>query len=112
VFLSDYSSGRPEIPVMEPKGLSSGSVYVPGVGAAPSITVMVHRGSNEIGGNCVEIATAKSRLILDVGMPLSEMMDNSIARRRKPDRSDLIQRRVIKHIPVCSVSAQRSTEFF
>ena len=67
--------------------------------AGPSITVTVHRGSNEIGGNCVEIATAKSRLILDVGMPLSEMMDDSASRRRKPDRDDLVRRGVIKHVP-------------
>ncbi len=67
--------------------------------AGPSITVTVHRGSNEIGGNCVEITTAKSRLILDVGMPLSEMMDGSASRRSKPDRNDLIRRGIIKHIP-------------
>jgi ribonuclease J len=63
------------------------------------ITVTVHRGSNEIGGNCIEIATAKSRLILDVGMPLSEIMDDSASRRRKPDRDDLVRRAVIKHVP-------------
>jgi ribonuclease J len=67
--------------------------------AVPSITVTVHRGSNEIGGNCVEITTAKSRLIVDVGMPLSEMMRDSASRRRKPDRNDLVRRGVIKHIP-------------
>jgi ribonuclease J len=63
------------------------------------ITITVHRGSNEIGGNCVEIATAKSRLILDAGMPLSEMTNESTSRRRKPDRDDLIQRGVIQQIP-------------
>jgi ribonuclease J len=67
--------------------------------AGPLITVTIHRGSNEIGGNCIEIATAKSRLILDVGMPLSEMMDGSASRSRKPNRDDLILRGVIKHIP-------------
>jgi len=67
--------------------------------AAPSITVTVHRGSNEIGGNCVEVATGKSRLILDVGMPLSEMMDDGASKRRRPDRDDLIQRGVILPIP-------------
>jgi ribonuclease J len=67
--------------------------------AGPLITVTIHRGSNEIGGNCVEIAKAKSRLILDVGMPLSEMMDGSASRSRKPNRDDLILRGVIKHIP-------------
>lgn len=64
--------------------------------SAPSITVTVHRGSNEIGGNCVEVATVKSRLIIDVGMPLSEMMSEGASRRRKPDRDDLIKRGVIK----------------
>jgi ribonuclease J len=67
--------------------------------AAISITVKVHRGSNEIGGNCVEVATTKSRLILDVGMPLSEMMDNRDSRGGKPDRDDLIRRGVILPIP-------------
>jgi ribonuclease J len=73
--------------------------FVRGVLAHPLITVTVYRGSNEIGGNCVEVATARSRLILDVGMPLSEMMDDSASRRRKPDRENLIRRGVIKHIP-------------
>ncbi len=67
--------------------------------AGPSITVTIHRGSNEIGGNCVEIATAKSRLILDVGMPLAEMMDNRASKRRKLDRDDLIRRGVILPVP-------------
>jgi ribonuclease J len=31
----------------------------------------IHRGTNEIGGNCIEIATDKTRLLLDVGQPLS-----------------------------------------
>jgi ribonuclease J len=74
-------------------------VFVGAVMACSSITVKVHRGSNEIGGNCVEIATANSRLILDVGMPLSEMMDNRASRRRKPDRDDMVRRGVILPIP-------------
>ena len=32
--------------------------------------ITIHRGTHEIGGNCVEIATDRSRIILDVGMPL------------------------------------------
>ncbi len=64
-----------------------------------SITIAIHRGSNEIGGNCVEIATGTSRLVLDVGMPLSEMMNDRYARKQKPDRDELILKGVIKHIP-------------
>ncbi|WP_153559425.1 MBL fold metallo-hydrolase [Roseimaritima sediminicola] len=30
----------------------------------------IFRGSNEVGGNCVEIEAGKTRIILDVGMPL------------------------------------------
>lgn len=30
----------------------------------------VHRGTKEIGGSCVELATATTRLVLDAGLPL------------------------------------------
>lgn len=30
----------------------------------------IHRGTHEIGGSCVEVQTAQTRLILDVGLPL------------------------------------------
>ena len=30
----------------------------------------VHRGTKEIGGSCIELATATTRLVLDVGLPL------------------------------------------
>ena len=30
----------------------------------------MHRGSNEVGGNCVEVRTTTTRIIIDVGMPL------------------------------------------
>jgi ribonuclease J len=30
----------------------------------------IHRGTNEIGGNCVEVCSSSTRIILDVGMPL------------------------------------------
>lgn len=32
--------------------------------------IIIHRGSHEIGGNCIEVATGGTHLILDVGMPL------------------------------------------
>ncbi len=34
------------------------------------VRIIVHRGTEEIGGNCVEVATESTRIILDVGMPL------------------------------------------
>lgn len=32
----------------------------------------IHRGAREIGGTCIEVACGKKRIILDVGLPLSE----------------------------------------
>lgn len=32
--------------------------------------VTIHRGSKEVGGNCVEIQSGETRVILDIGMPL------------------------------------------
>src|SRR5580698_3572168 len=32
--------------------------------------ITIHRGTKEIGGSCVELATATTRLVLDLGLPL------------------------------------------
>jgi ribonuclease J len=32
--------------------------------------ITIHRGSHEVGGNCIEVQAGATRLILDVGMPL------------------------------------------
>jgi len=37
-----------------------------------SLELTVHRGENEIGGNCIEIASKTTRVLLDVGQPLTE----------------------------------------
>jgi ribonuclease J len=39
--------------------------------AGDGMWVRIHRGAREIGGSCVEVAVAGSRLVLDVGRPLS-----------------------------------------
>jgi len=33
--------------------------------------IIIHRGTKEIGGSCVEVRTAQARVIIDIGMPLS-----------------------------------------
>ena len=30
----------------------------------------IHRGTNEIGGSCVEVWTDSTRIVIDIGMPL------------------------------------------
>jgi len=32
--------------------------------------IVIHRGTHEIGGSCVEIRSKKSRILIDIGMPL------------------------------------------
>jgi ribonuclease J len=34
------------------------------------MNLIIHRGTNEIGGSCIEIATNKSRVLIDIGLPL------------------------------------------
>lgn len=52
--------------------------------------ITIHRGTHEIGGNCIEIATKRSRIILDVGMPLfnqdREPHDTAKLRRESGDK--------------------------
>ncbi|MCA9235858.1 MAG: MBL fold metallo-hydrolase [Planctomycetales bacterium] len=38
----------------------------------------IHRGTQEIGGSCLEVVSGKTRLILDVGMPLLDRKGNSL----------------------------------
>ena len=32
--------------------------------------IIIHRGTHEIGGSCVEIQSKKSRILIDIGVPL------------------------------------------
>ena len=38
--------------------------------------ICIYRGTNEIGGNCIELATDTTRILLDVGTPLTSMEEN------------------------------------
>ena len=39
--------------------------------------LIIYRGANEIGGSCVELATERTRLIIDAGLPLDDLKDPS-----------------------------------
>jgi ribonuclease J len=36
-----------------------------------NIQITVHRGSHEIGGNCIELSTGPTNILLDIGLPLN-----------------------------------------
>src|ERR1700683_2035336 len=49
----------------------------------------IHRGTKEIGGSCVELTTATTRLVLDLGLPLvdanREPFDSRAALGKPPE---------------------------
>ena len=47
--------------------------------------ITVHRGLNQIGGNVVEIATAKTKILLDVGLELESMEETECERTESPE---------------------------
>jgi len=61
----------------------------------------IHRGTKEIGGSCVELTTATTRLVLDLGLPLvdanREPFDSRSALAKSPD--ELKAAKVIPSIP-------------
>ncbi len=56
----------------------------------------IHRGTHQIGGNLVEIAAGKTRLIIDVGIPLGGLN----APTPRPVPIDKIVSRVFNHLPL------------
>lgn len=63
--------------------------------------ITIHRGTHEIGGNCIEVATDNSRIILDVGMPLfnedREPHDSTTLRRQSSE--ELRKMGVVPNVP-------------
>ena len=57
----------------------------------------VYRGTREVGGTCIELSTKRSRLILDVGLPLfdadREPLDSFQLRRMEKD--DLLAKGIL-----------------
>ena len=63
--------------------------------------LIVHRGTKEVGGTCIEISTERTRLILDVGLPLFDKdrkpFDSSQLRRMSKD--ELLAKGVLPSVP-------------
>lgn len=63
--------------------------------------ITIHRGTHEIGGNCIEIGTKNSRIILDVGMPLfksdGEPHDTAILKRKS--KQELLDSGILPKVP-------------
>lgn len=53
--------------------------------------LIIHRGTKEIGGSCLELASGKTRIIVDLGLPL-------VDREGKPFDSDVIKAKTIEDL--------------
>jgi len=71
--------------------------------------VTIHRGTDEIGGSCVEVSTEKTRLIIDTGLPLvtpeREPFDSGLMRGKSVEQ--LIEAGVIPKVPGLYVDGDR-----
>ncbi|QXE92782.1 MBL fold metallo-hydrolase [Geomonas subterranea] len=47
--------------------------------------VLIHRGSNEIGGTCIQLSTEKTTILLDLGQPLSNLSKTIDVSSMNPD---------------------------
>ena len=69
----------------------------------------IHRGTHEIGGNCIEIETKTSRIILDVGMPLFKSQGepyDTASLKRKP-KQELLDSGILPKVPGLFVEGKR-----
>ncbi len=66
-----------------------------------TVQLIIHRGTHEIGGNCVEIATDSTRIILDVGMPLFDadrkQFDDGVLQGKSVD--ELLKEKTLPNVP-------------
>ncbi len=63
--------------------------------------ITVHRGSREVGGNCIEVRSGETRIILDIGMPLFDadrQTLNTFALRRQ-STEQLRELGILPHVP-------------
>ena len=65
------------------------------------MNLTIHRGTHEIGGTCVELATKNTRIIIDVGLPFKlpsgEDIDLEEVYRLPP--KELIEKSIVKDVP-------------
>lgn len=64
------------------------------------MNLKIHRGTQEIGGSCVEIWTDKTRIVVDIGMPLVEkdQSEFDITKYKSKSRQELIQLGILPDI--------------
>jgi len=52
------------------------------------MNIIIHRGTHQIGGSCIELATANTRIILDIGQELPPLDEDSYKKKPKLPKVD------------------------
>ena len=65
------------------------------------MNLTIHRGTHEIGGSCVELATKNTRILIDIGLPLVDEEGQSFKLGNYLDlsKAELVERKIAKDIP-------------
>ena len=65
------------------------------------MNLTIHRGTHEIGGTCVELATENTRILIDIGLPLVDEEGQSFKLGDYFDlsKAELVEREIAKDIP-------------
>lgn len=53
--------------------------------------ILIHRGANQIGGSCIEIVTAESRIIFDIGEELPQIGEKAVEKKETLQVDDLFK---------------------
>ncbi|MCL1927729.1 MAG: MBL fold metallo-hydrolase [Treponema sp.] len=71
------------------------------------MTFNIHRGADEIGGSCVEVCSATTRIVIDIGMPLMNPDGSPFDSTRVKELSakELIKEKILPDIPALYGSA-------
>lgn len=65
------------------------------------MNLIIHRGTHEIGGSCVELETKDSRIVIDIGLPLVNERGEQFDFRpyKKLTGPQLIQKKILPNVP-------------
>ena len=64
------------------------------------MNLTIHRGTNEIGGTCIELQSEESRILLDFGMPLVNKLGNSFdfTPYKKLSKTELVNQGILPDV--------------
>jgi len=74
--------------------------------------LIIHRGTHEIGGSCVELCSEKARIIIDLGMPLADAQNEPFDSRQLEGKSisELIASQLLPDVKGLYVAEEKGVD--